>query len=317
MLSGELTVAPQKITGTIPAFIRSQESGRVALVIGNGIHRYESSAQVNDWCGMIEDLALSHGLDPRPHRGNLSLTELFDLIDLKLEQVEEPKSLTEQFCQPLRFWKDAPHHRSLVSWAQANEAPLLTTNFDTVLAEAVGAPLRDMFQPHGQLKAPTDFYPWEKYFANRSLESPCDGFGMWHINGFINYRRSIRLGLRHYMGSVSRVRPWLSGLKGDAGAAGRDGSQWRGRHSWLDVVFKMPLAFMGLQLGPQEVFLRWLLIERARYFNKYPDARRPAWYFHTARENSQEDAAKYFFLDAIGVTPVEVEDYGSMYDPAV
>jgi hypothetical protein len=79
----------------------------------------------------------------------------------------------------------------------------------------------------------------------------------------------------------------------------------------------MPLAFMGLQLGPQEVFLRWLLIERARYFRRYPDARCPAWYFHAAREASGEDAAKYFFLDAIGVTPVEVEDYGSMYDPAV
>jgi hypothetical protein len=230
---------------------------------------------------------------------------------------DEPKSLAEQFCQPLRSWKAARHHRSLVSWAQANEAPLLTTNFDTVLSDAVGAPLRDMFQPHGQLKGPTDFYPWEKYFSNRSLESPCDGFGIWHINGFIEYRRSIRLGLRHYMGSVARARPWLSGLKHDADDVSRKGSQWRGRHTWLDVVFNMPLAFMGLQLGPEEVFLRWLLIERARYFSRYPDARCPAWYFHVAHESSQEDAAKYFFLDAIGVTPVEVEDYGSMYDPAV
>jgi hypothetical protein len=79
----------------------------------------------------------------------------------------------------------------------------------------------------------------------------------------------------------------------------------------------MPLLIFGLQLGGQEVFLRWLLIERAKYFRQFPQRRKPAWFVHTVNENSPEDLSKYFFLKSTGIQPIEVADYDSIYDKSV
>lgn len=46
--------------------------------------------------------------------------------------------------------------------------------------------------------------------------------------------------------------------------------EWDGAASWLHIVFNSPLLIFGLGLEENEVFFRWLLIERARYFKKFP-----------------------------------------------
>jgi hypothetical protein len=293
---------------------RRSSNDRIALVIGNGIHRYNADRTGNDWSAMIHNLARLHGLHGSSALPNLALTELFDLIDLRLRDGASPQSLQIQFCAPMTQWTVARHHRQITRWARSNDSPILTTNFDRVLSDSVEANLFSMFQPRGGLKAPTDYYPWEKYYGFDETDDPCDKFGIWHINGLLEHVRSIRLGLTHYMGSVSRARGWLHGSGESRLLSGKDRFDWRGRNTWLHIVFNMPLLIFGLQLGAQEVFLRWLLIERAKYFRKFPDRRKKAWYVHTASENSADDQAKYFFLDSIGIEAIEVQDYDDIYD---
>jgi hypothetical protein len=79
----------------------------------------------------------------------------------------------------------------------------------------------------------------------------------------------------------------------------------------------MPLVFFGLDLGRDEVFLRWLLIQRARYFAQHRDRLQPAWYVFPATENQPHHLAKYFFLKALGVEPVCVGTYGDIYGMSV
>lgn len=294
--------------------IHREHAGRVALVIGNGIHRYQSTATDNDWGAMIQTMAKNHHLDTGRNAPLLALTELYDLIALKARDLSD-RELQKEFVSPMRSWTPAVHHRWITRWARDRNAPILTTNFDTVLADAIGARLHTLFQQHGRLKGPTDFYPWEKYFAVEPIEAPCDGFGIWHVNGLTKHARSIRLGLTHYMGSVSRARPWLHGDRESRLFSEKNQPNWRGRNTWLHIVFNMPLVIFGLQLGAQEVLLRWLLIERARYFRQYPERRLPAWYVYPECEQSDTDRAKYFFLDAIGVKPVAVRSYDDIYGP--
>ena len=89
---------------------------------------------------------------------------------------------------------------------------------------------------------------------------------------------------------------------------------WPGAGSWLQIVFRAPLLILGLGLEENEVFFRWLLIERARYFKQFPEQREPAWYVHKA---GALDDGKRFFLEGVGIEPVAVQSYDAMYGPSV
>ncbi len=263
---------------------------------------------------MMRNLAAKYSLDVSRFGSDLALTELYDLIDLKTPNGQKASQLQAEFCDRMESWDVLEHHGRIAEWAMRNECPILTTNFDRVLSDALGARLNSLFQPIGRTKGPTDYYPWEKYYGVREIEGPCEGFGIWHINGLIEHIRSIRLGLSHYMGSVSRARPWLHGTKETRLFTQKDMAQWRGRDTWLHIVFNMPLVIIGLGLDSQEVFLRWLLIERAKYFRQFPDRKTAAWYVSPVSEASPVDQAKLFFLRSLQVAPLRVPDYDAIYE---
>ena len=80
----------------------------------------------------------------------------------------------------------------------------------------------------------------------------------------------------------------------------------------MHIVFNNPLLIFGLGLNENEVFLRWLLIERARYFRKFPDRKKPAWYVHT---DDLKNSGKAFFLEGVGIQMIESNDYDEIYGP--
>lgn len=66
-----------------------------------------------------------------------------------------------------------------------------------------------------------------------------------------------------------------------------------------------------------EVFIRWLLIERAKYFKKFPDRKKAGWYI-TTRTGTPDarSAGKALFLKNVGLNVVEVNSYDEIYkDP--
>jgi hypothetical protein len=109
------------------------------------------------------------------------------------------------------------------------------------------------------------------------------------------------------MGCVTRCRPWVL----DA----REFPHWAGEDTWLDILFKMPLVVFGVGLEGQEVWLRWLLIQRAALYKKRGGERPPAWYVYPKREDDERQREKRFFLECLGVEPYEVAYYAAIYDP--
>ena len=276
----------------------------LALVIGNGIHRY-GPQPANSWDDLLLGLAHRYGLDLDKVPVGASATEIFDVIELHARG--RSGDLASEFCELMCDWRPLAHHEQIVNWSILNAVPILTTNFDQVLSEAAGAKL---MRP--KIKGFTDWYPWDSRYALELFENPCYGFGIWHINGMANYSRSIRLGLTHYMGSVQRTRGWLH--RGEERLfEAKDSERWAGRRTWVHLVFNKPLLIFGLGLGENEVYLRWLLIERARYFARFPERRKPAWYVYTQKSDDVTQTGRHFFLENIGIQCVEATSYDAIY----
>jgi hypothetical protein len=277
----------------------------LALVVGNGINRYGVPTGENSWDNLLSKLARSI-LSPN-HKAipsGVSLTEFYDVLELSYTRTVGQASLQQQFCTLMATWRPLRQHELIASWASQRNVPVLTTNFENTLGAAVTCSIRRA----GGNKF-TDYYPWDTYFSTNDIVDPCAHFAIWHINGMQQYRRSVRLGLSHYMGSVERARSWLhkgnKGLFNDGDAMG-----WRGASTWLQVFFHKPLLIFGLGLSETEVFLRWLLIERARYFRKFPEHHKSGWYIYV---QGQHDEGKELFLKAVGIKSFAVSSHDDIY----
>ena len=281
----------------------------LAYVIGNGINRYQTPDDENSWWGLLRHIAQSH-LRPE-FRGvpkGLSLTEFYDLVELGRLDASGSK-LQQEFGELLSDWRPMSHHEHVTEWIAASNRPILTTNFDFNLNNSVDAQLY-----HIGKSGFTDYYPWESYFGFREIEDPSKSFGIWHVNGTCLYSRSIRLGLTHYMAAAKRAHNWIhTGSEGRL-FSGKDVKAWKGSKSWLHIVFNCDLLIVGLGLDQNEVFLRWLLIERAKYFKQFPDRAKKAWYVESRNE---ADSGKSFFLKGVGVETFQVDTHDDIWGPRV
>lgn len=65
-----------------------------------------------------------------------------------------------------------------------------------------------------------------------------------------------------------------------------------------------------MALDENETFLRWLLIERAKYFKRYPERKKKGWFVCKTGECSE---GKRLYLDYIGFELVQLDSYDDIY----
>lgn len=291
--------------------VLSTQHKNLALIIGNGINRHQNTDGGRSWWGLLNSLQAMHGNQGDTIPDLLSLTEFYDLLDInKLHDPKSKVSLQKGFSDLMQDWQPGEHHKKIAKWSKSKNVPILTTNFENTLGKAAQC------EKVKRIKGTkfTDFYPWSSYYSSKEISDPASAFAIWHINGMQHYYRSIRLGLGHYMGSVARARDWIHGGKENSLFYGKDQNVWRGSQSWIHCIFNNDLLIFGLGLDTQEVFLRWLFIERAKYFKKFPDRKKQAWYVETRDPNKpQEWAAKKFFLEGVGIETIVTETHAEIY----
>jgi hypothetical protein len=282
----------------------------IAFVIGNGINQYGATNNTNHWHELLIQLANNFLHSPISEiPAGVTYTEFFDVLELNLINAVPEKSLQQKFCDLMATWTFQEHHTRIVEWAKSNNSPILTTNFEQILSSLGNCTLR-----RTRREGFTDFYPWESYYSDKDISDPSQEFGIWHVNGMQHYHRSVRLGLSHYMGSVERARRWLHRRDDSKLFGGKDAPNWRGATSWLHIVFNTPLLIFGLKLEENEVFFRWLLIQRAQYFKAYPDRKKKAWYVYTG---TKPNTGKEFFLKGVGIEPIRVDSYDEIYGAGI
>ncbi|GGE93857.1 hypothetical protein SAMN05443634_10644 [Chishuiella changwenlii] len=291
-------------TTTIKNIIHNNRTD-IAFVIGNGINRYPNNPNALSWEDLLIELwhqVSLHTLSIRPE--GISTTEFYDILEL--ENVKD-LNLQKKVTNLLTDWEPLTHHQLITEKIADLNAPLLTTNFEDTMSKTINCELFKIDDTSF-----TDFYPWSTYHGLEKLESPISGFGIWYINGMINYHRSIRLGLGHYMGSVERARNLIHRGKDGRLYSGKNAELWNGYKTWLHIIFNKSLFIFGLDLGENETFLRWLLIERFRYFKKFPNRKHKGWYLYKRNEKPISQGKK-FFLERVGFEVIDVEEYEDLY----
>jgi hypothetical protein len=292
--------------------IISENSNNTAFVLGNGINRFYSKENLS-WEKLL--LNLWNTYTERKVRQTeifkgISFTEFYDAIDIQNTKKDNFSStLQKEVKNKMELWKPNYEQNKIIDKIRSLDSPILTTNFDDLIPKSSSLNFYKM-----ESKGFTDFYPWSCYYSDRELKNPVDGFGVWFPNGMINYHRSIKLGLSQYMGNVERVRKMLHNNKENIYFDGKNRNNWSGYLSWLHIVFNKSLFIVGFGLEENEVFFRWLLIERAKYFKLFPHRRKKGWFITVKDETDLNFFGKKFFLESVGLKVLEVDSYDVLFD---
>jgi len=273
-----------------------KKHGKVAFLIGNGPNL--AAEIMPSWKELLKsasDRPIDFVLD------GLSNTEVYDLVELNSSANHDTK---EQVSNKLKLKTNAniEIHSRLMQFAIEKNSPVLTTNFDAAFETSCNAQLF-----HINSKGFTRFYPWKTYYGRTQLKLPTDGFGIWKIHGDVRYKDSIRLGLTDYMGSVERARKLIHNGD-DRLFSGKKQNYWQGYQTWLHIWFNLPIVIFGLGYGIDEVFLRWLLIERKRYLNIYGDDME----VYYISKDTPAPAIKNL-MENLGVEIKNIYDYSEIY----
>jgi len=308
-----------------------------ALLLGNGINRYQSSSDEDSWHDILRLIGQRVAGIPTFQSDRLlndhkevTYPDCFDLIQLRADAditAIHYRHTKPGICNHIASWMPKEHHSRVVQHCIDNDMPVLTTNFDTTLARAVPEILsdtrhRNKHKPKNRRSFPyhqsdiqehlVDQYPWHAYYAPRRVTSASAEFAIWHIHGVHHYSRSLRLGLTDYMGLVHRAREWMHRRSGNPFNDRDRVSKWIGRNSWLEIFLMRPLCIIGLGLNAQETSLRWLLFERAKLYRKHPDLKQPL-FFMSVREVDNVSEGKQQLLESLGATVLEYEYLDDLY----
>ena len=280
----------------------------IAFVLGNGVNRYFGNGALLSWEGLLKQVwemnsSCSKSFSSVP--SGISNTEFIDALDIELIRNGIVfNKIKNDIASIVGGWKPISGISNMVQKIESIQTPLLTTNFDLLFEFAFGMserklPLRG--------KRATDFYPWNYYYGKKGtklLGSPNNGFGIWHIHGMASHPRSIRIGLNDYMGLVERSRGIIQ--------KNYLGKGFIPTNTWLDIVFAKSLFVFGLGLETDEVFLRWLLLQRAKY-NEIYKAGLKGWYV-TCTKYESIFPGKRLFLESNGFEIIEIKEWRIVYE---
>ena len=320
----------------------AREKSSLALLIGNGINLMSRATGGISWDQLMENLitsaaanspntsATAERLKQLLERGGngqtpASLPEVFDIIEatgsIKPGSTAPSSSdirLQSTIAQMLKGMKPSALHKALVSWAAQSRVPILTTNYDHCLQDALDDEECKQ-RRFGTQKALSDFYPWDRYYAPIKLIDPASEFAVWHIHGDRDLKRSIRAGLDQYMGMVQRLRKLKRSVaKEILGGPNENQEHNPAFHAapWLRTFMGKKLWIQGLGLRAAEVSLRWLLVQRFRYWRRYrPEHRRASgWYVHGPTDDiGPLDRERRIFFENVGLEIIELAKAADFY----
>lgn len=302
----------------------------LAFILGNGIniaaYNRERSNDTNvSWSTMLQEMWDEFGNKTRSLpkiESGISYTELYDIIDINSRRQELTDWVIKKFSEiePVDF-----HHqlvRSLKDW----NVPVLTTNFDRNLERCLDmSQPRVLYHPKGKKEGYkfSGYYPWNTYSGRYydDYTEACyrvfDELNIWHINGSVQYKQSIKLGLTQYLAQCQHARQYLHSKDSPIdNFAKKDVPFWKGMNSWLHLIFNKSLCIVGLTLDTNEVFLRWLLIERKKFLDR-KHYHHKGWFIDVAQDGEGQEkvrADKRFFLESVGFNVVTFDTYDDIYD---
>ena len=292
-------------TATVKRIINNNKN-RMAVILDNGINRHFDTGK--PWNDVLLDLWEKFSFDTLGDiPAGISLTEVYDILEL---QNYERNNITYEIQKKVvSIYNSIDPNReqnNMLNAIKEMNMPIMTTNFDDLMPRGM-----DLRFFKNMSKKFTDYYPWDCYYSDRELSLPTEGFAIWYINGMLHYFRSIKLGLSQYMGNVDRARKMIHGNSENIEFNEKNQNNWPGLHTWMHIIFNKSLFIIGLDLQENEVFLRWLLIERAKYFRKFPMRKQSSWFLEI---DNVKNEGRNFFLEKLGFQVITLKSYREIYE---
>ena len=289
--------------------ILEEHKDDLAFIIGNGINLYYKNEGIS-WNDLLLELWEEKSLETTNQiPEGISFTEFYDALEIQNAAITNfSSSLQKAVKTKMEDWQFNPAQNRILKAIKDKDAPLLTTNFDDLIPRSL-----DLQFFKNKTHSFTDYYPWSRYYGDKELKDPAKGFGVWFPNGMMKYQRSIKLGLSQYMGNVERARELIHQLPGYYDAQGKSPKNWAGAHTWLQIIFNRSLMIFGLGLNENEIFLRWLLIERAKYFRRFPQHTHKGWYL-AEKSDDLSHVGRNFFLNSVGIEVITFDSYQQIYE---
>jgi hypothetical protein len=268
--------------------IDKQTYSRPAILLGNGLNNYCSFQ--TDWKRLLREISENTISEDVFGDHGISYPEIFDAICFNNgKELINYSSLKEKICKIIADWSATEYHERFVNFTGRNNIPVLTTNYDLMLEASIknGKLIRTNKLP-GEAKR-TDYYPWHSYYSDHKIKNVLNEFAVWHVHGLRRHRRSLIIGVIDYTNVISRLKKYVPTKIASAN------DEWSGSDSWIDIFFHCDLIIIGLALDPQETSLRWLFMERERYFRRNEEKRKRTLYVYNRKYDKFNEGKKYFF----------------------
>jgi hypothetical protein len=303
----------------------------LAFVFGNGINRYACSkarvgARKIAWDGMLlalweqvcgEEFYMKNAKgEPEIPSEGISYTEFYSILENFLQNdnklnCKNPKARvglkarTKAYVEKNINIRRKYHHWLHKQLAEVFDCPVLTTNYDYNIEEGM-----TLDPDYRQLKYYTNKFLMESYMTDGDGKDPFNEFCVWHVNGALRFASSLRIGLADYMSIITqasdRISEWQKCRKN-----GLPMEDITFNKSWLRLFFEKDLCIVGLSLDTNEILLRWLLIERKKFFDNYPDLKRKTWY---VSKNGDVKKGMEFFLNFLDIDFIGLDNYQDVYE---
>lgn len=216
-------------------------------------------------------------------------------------------SLAKSICFFMNEWNPVTVHKKITSFAKQKNIPILTTNYDNLFEKSCNASLHKYDNKLANESLPISY-------CYTTLSTPSfEKFGIWHVNGMIEFPQSLLIGLTHYMRTLESIRSLLL-PPNKFNAELFQGNLMRLENiyeTWIHLLFSKDIFIFGLSLNSDEVLLRWLLLERSKYYSLFPYVERNAWYI--LPESEQIELGKQYFLNTVGIKIIRVPTYDAIY----
>ena len=288
------------------------ENKTATFLWGNGINNYinnscldqlPAESRIPAWKDLIKEVATKIGIKIDLDFGEkaLSYPELFTLLsEHGANDIHKETAfyLAEKSLKKNEIAKVVAD--KMVEW----HCPIITTNFDLVLENTLG--LKSYRNGDGK----SDKYPLN-YFATFEGEAakginPQRSFAIWHCNGAISKPVSMKLDLSDYCLYTARLKEFLP-LSSE-----KYKTKKQFEDSWLSPFYHNTLVIIGLGLPVSEIYLRWLLLERANTKRKDDSLVGEGYYIYAEEDSSITEGFKEY-LKYVEIEPIGYPTWKEMY----
>lgn len=329
------------------------DPSKTVFVVGNGINLYaerhkkkcegcseydickdENKSQTLGWKALLQKLCDKKKIPiDIASQNELSFPEIANLIDIEISKLNlvdsdevgaEKQKMRQEISECFTAAKDPmPIHKKFLRFMQERNIPVITTNFDMLLSQnlhkhIIGSDDKSMFK-----SSPN--YIWNYCYNDdqsvSEVSSLVNKFGVWHMHGNKDYPSSIKIGLTDYANAISRTKKMISGTgdkdKSQVNLYEAEDEKWVGKNTWLHSFFHRDIVFLGISLDSEEIFLRWLIMQRSYYQNymkkKHKRPINKAWYVHADKCKLNKSTPKGIFFKACGIELVADNNFDDIY----